>query len=975
MSPMTMCVADGGGGGSTVPTDGGLINPALLPAKAADLDTTAITGAAEDLRTMGTTVDTQTDEIKTSWGGLTGCYKAPEQDQVYALMDSAATASEDVKTTFSKVADHLDTYAGKLDGIKPKLADFEKRAQEFRDEVKDGVWVDATEAADANVGTYLEAGWNWATGQDQKRKKVPWDQDTETWEKNEAFIKEIGGLYEEVSAAAATCATSINGLSSLPPDKKKVDGIPKEAFYNPEAPMPWGSAGDEDRNCAESVGHGAYQFGKSTVEGLGQLISYNPETGKWGDWEHAGQAWLGTGNVLLSLVVTANPMVQWFNASMKLSGQGDNAVSKWIDERNQVTATVATSLVGIDLNAEDPFHKWKEDGIATLTESALNVGTMFIPGAGQAGAAVKVVGLGSKVLKVGGTVADFAVPGGSWLVKGGAHAIPVLKNVFKVGDDVPMNLLDDAAKPGLKTPGVNPVSVADDLGGVTNPKPAAIAGDGPAIDPRPRNGSSTPDVTPEPAAKPQGGEPAGATTKPHPEPASVKPEPEPKPQPEAAKPEPAKPEPVAAKPEPAKPEPETAKPEPEAAKPEPAKPEPEPAKPEPEAAKPESAKPEPETAKPEPEAATGKPQPHDDVPADPAAEHTAHPAEPATHPEAPSDHGASHHSEAPSDHAATHHGDGAPDGTPAPDSHPRPDGFPAHDKHGREFHFDSDGRAHLPDDPAHTYRDRNGRLHNAETGRFAPDPNRPDADLPVEKAEKGTPVDERVSDAETAAHDARVEQREQALANSHEASGRLHRLMESLGIDPKELQGSTRAVAETKIRELMDDGVLTAKQGKSLRNALVNDRISANILRSISERLGDKAAAAIAKIRGELTLIDSGGAGAGRFDQATIHGNPPTLKFYEAKGGTSQLGGRTVDGVRAPQGSTTYVNDIMKTDPRLGDSLRQFMEANPNSPITKSLKDGTIRIEYDLVQALPGGQIRVTPFVLDPAALKLPNLK
>ncbi len=232
-----------------------------------------------------------------------------------------------------------------------------------------------------------------------------------------------------------------------------------------------------------------------------------------------------------------------------------------------------------------------------------------------------------------------------------------------------------------------------------------------------------------------------------------------------------------------------------------------------------------------------------------------------------------------------------------------------------------------------------------------------------------------MSDAETAAHDARVEQREQALANSHEASGRLHRLMEHLGIDPKELQGSTRAVAEQKIGDLIDDGVLTAKQGKSLRNALVNDRISANILRSISERLGDKAAAAIAKIRGEFTLIDSGGAGAGRFDQATIHGNPPTLKFYEAKGGTSQLGERTVDGVRAQQGSTSYVNDIMKTDPRLGDSLRQFMEANPDSPITRSLKDGTIRIEYDLVQALPGGQIRVTPFVLDPAALKLPNLK
>ena len=889
--------------------DGGLINPAALPAKSADLDTSAITGAADDLRTMGKTVDTQTDEIKTTWGGLTGCYKAPEQEQVYTLMDSAATASEDVKTTFSKAAGYLDTYAGKLDGIKTKLADFEKRAQDFRDEVKDGVWVDATEAADASPLTYVKAAWNGLTSQAQERKKVPWDQDTETWEKNEAFIKEIGGIYAEVSAAAAECATGINGLTSLPPDKRKVEGIAKEAFYNPDAPMPWGAIGDEDRNCPESVGHGVYQFGKNTVEGLGQLISYNPETGDWGDWDHAGQAWMGTGNVLMSLVVSTSPVAQWLNAGLKLSGQGDSAVSKWIDERNNVSATVVTGLVGIDLNADDPFHKWKEDGVATFTESFLNVGTMFIPGAGEVGAAVKVAGMGSKVLKIGGTIADFAVPGGSWLVKGGAHTIPVLKNIVKFGDHMPTNLIDDVTKTGTKLPGVNPASVADDVVGATKPKPVTDL----------EFGDRTPAAT-------------------HPEPASVRPE--------SGGPG-SHPEPESAKPEPAKPQPEPAKPEPEASKPEPAKPDPEPHN----ATEPAS------TGHPEPAAHTG-----DAHPTDPNPEHAAHQAEPATHPDPAAD------------HAGTQHTDGSPDGTPA--SHPRPDGFPAHDKHGREFSFDADGKAHLPDDPAHSYRDRNGKLHNDLTGRFMKDPNaHPDADLPVEKAEKGTPVDEQVSDAERAAHDARVEERDLALAGAHEASDRLARLIEQIdGINPEMLRGSTRTVAN-RITHLIDDGTLTVKQGRSLRNALVNDRISANLLRSISERLGDKAAAAVAKMRGETTLIGSGGAGAGRFDQATIHGNPPTLTFYEAKGGTSQLGERTVDGVRAQQGSTSYVNDIMKTDPRLGDSVRQFMDANPDSPITAALKNGTIKVEYDLVQALPGGRIKVTPFVLDPAALKLPTFK
>ena len=45
-------------------------------------------------------------------------------------------------------------------------------------------------------------------------------------------------------------------------------------------------------------------------------------------------------------------------------------------------------MVGFDLEAhdrgEDGFHKWKKDGIATLTESVLNIGSNLIPGAGAA---------------------------------------------------------------------------------------------------------------------------------------------------------------------------------------------------------------------------------------------------------------------------------------------------------------------------------------------------------------------------------------------------------------------------------------------------------------------------------------------------------------------------------------------------------------------------------------------------------------
>ena len=151
--------------------------------------------------------------------------------------------------------------------------------------------------------------------------------------------------------------------------------------------------------------------------------------------------------------------------------------------------------------------------------------------------------------------------------------------------------------------------------------------------------------------------------------------------------------------------------------------------------------------------------------------------------------------------------------------------------------------------------------------------------------------------------------------------------------------------------------------------------ITAPILKFSPATSAEEAAAAVARMRGETSLIGAGGAGAGRFDQVTVGGHPPTLRFYEAKGGDAGLGARTVDGVRHQQGTSGYLDDVLKSDSRLQDSVRQFIEANPDSPITQALKDGTIKVEYDLVQALPGGRIKLTPFVLDPRAFTLPTFK
>ncbi|MGL5818544.1 MAG: hypothetical protein ACRCYR_13335 [Phycicoccus sp.] len=100
------------------------------------------------------------------------------------------------------------------------------------------------------------------------------------------------------------------------------------------------------------------------------------------------------------------------------------------------------------------------------------------------------------------------------------------------------------------------------------------------------------------------------------------------------------------------------------------------------------------------------------------------------------------------------------------------------------------------------------------------------------------------------------------------------------------------------------------------------------------------------------------------------------MTFYEAKGGNSTLGsGRIVDGVRHQQGTTGYLTDVARVDPRFRASITDYLtrpDADPD--LVKAITDGSIEIRYEMVQALPNGRVKITPFKLDPAALRLPGV-
>lgn len=573
---------------TTTPTmcvnDGGLINPDAFPARASDLDTGAITGSATSIRAMATTVHDETSSIDTTWAGLSGSYEAPEQEQVYALMTPAVTSATELKTAFDAAAGHLDTYAGVLDGIKSRLSTFETTAADFRAEVINGVETIAAESNEANVEDYAEWAFQWVPGVEQRTVTVPWYEDSATVERNQKLLEEYAGLLEEISTAATQCANDINALvqnSCVAP----VEAIPAEAFNNPEMPMPWGESRDEDRNCPESVGHGAANFGIGIAEGAGMLVlGYNPENGEFFQGEAWGQAWGGLGNLAGSLVLATTPAATIANI-MAATGNG-NAFTDFMYDRQKVVAGTVGSMIGFDIeNPDDPWHKWKEDGIATGVESVLNVGTFFIPGAGQVGAGLKVGSASAKVAKIAAVGADFLIPGGSWVVKGGVRVATGLSDLLKVADNgVPglgattqvgvngvklsptalINAIDDVPVSQATPPpsssivpsgdgaGVNPpASVLPDVSGPTNgpgpslddvapggrgPEAPAPADPAPAA-PGPQDGTSPSGPRPETAPEPT----PGSETGPRPEPTPVPEDgPSPAPAPEAGPaPEPA----------------------------------------------------------------------------------------------------------------------------------------------------------------------------------------------------------------------------------------------------------------------------------------------------------------------------------------------------------------------------------------------------------------------------------------------------
>ena len=402
----------------------GLVMPEAFPCKSENINVENIKSASSKLKSMGQVVDSRMDTIVGLWNGLPGVYVAPEAEQAYGLMKPAAEASETIKSKFEKAAGALGDFAGAIEPVKTELKSLESEAAAFRS------------------ATLSEYGDKWRDHQD-------------VVDRNNELLSRYARVVETLTTAAASCANTINGLLDgveLP----AVEGVSADALMQSGEMMPWGAPVEKNRNCAESVGHGVGNFAKNTWDGFKAMAGFAPD-GSW-SWENFGNAWVGVGDFALSVWVVKNPV---FAAGVTLLGGRDGA--QWVTDRYKVVAKAVSGMVGFDLEAHldggDGFHKWKKDGIvSSVTESVLNIASARIPGAGPIKGVIGGTKLGAaalKTLNLATRTADYALPGGGWLIRGGVKIVDLgLEQIQKLRSKTSVDLTDAAVptKPGPLTP-------------------------------------------------------------------------------------------------------------------------------------------------------------------------------------------------------------------------------------------------------------------------------------------------------------------------------------------------------------------------------------------------------------------------------------------------------------------------------------------------------------------------------------------
>jgi len=490
---------------SVSPHDGstgqsGLIIPENIPG--ADLDPAKLEGVASTLRAAGTSGLTQAQVAETSWSGLPAVLESPEGPTIYAALGTPSEVAAAIEHKFDKVSDALDDFAAALRPIKQTFADIKTDAVAFRNTITwdEKVWVSPSETKEyegnglavvssttystsystgsslSDVLEYLQGrGESTRTRNGRPQILAPWTESSEHIDQNNALMDRLADAYTKLQNAEADCANAINRQRDLcVADVEYIEAWQLKQSGENTVVLPWGSRVDEDRNCGESFWWGVGNAGKEALVGAAGLIGYNGTRNDW-SWEQAGQSWVGAVQGLGALLVITSP-------PLMLLGMAGVPVLK---DGVTMGQEMVKGLLAWDTWAENPSE--------AAGRVLVNVGSLFIPGAGEVAAAVKALSAGSRIVDLAGDAARLGDAGLAGLNK--------VDNLAGALD----NLVGDAVGTGSKVDDLVTVGTRIDMpdsdllhvGTKTTDAPttpSSFVDDGPA-GPRPRTDDTTPPTT------------------------------------------------------------------------------------------------------------------------------------------------------------------------------------------------------------------------------------------------------------------------------------------------------------------------------------------------------------------------------------------------------------------------------------------------------------------------------------------------
>ncbi|MGV3712100.1 hypothetical protein [Pseudolysinimonas sp.] len=390
----------------TVPS--GLIIPDNIPGP--DLKPGTLESVADTLRTAGSTAVAHAETAESTWGGLPAVLEAPEGPTIYAALGTPSTTASTIETKFDRVADALDEFAAALGPIRDTFAAITTDAVAFRATIRpdERVWVSPGETKEyegnglASVSTTGNYQSSYSTGSTQSEVLAylrgrgetaravgtqveilaPWTESSEHVDQNNALMDRLADAYTTLQNAEADCANAINRQRELcMVEIEYIEAWELKQGGENTVMLPWGNRVDEDRNCGESFWWGVGSAGGEALSGLGTLIGRDPVSGNF-SWEMAGQGWLGALQGIGTLLVITSPPLMLL---------GRAGVPVFSDAVNMGDEMVKGLLA---------WDTWAENPAEAAGRVLFNVGTIFIPGAGEISAAVKALTAGARVADV-----------------------------------------------------------------------------------------------------------------------------------------------------------------------------------------------------------------------------------------------------------------------------------------------------------------------------------------------------------------------------------------------------------------------------------------------------------------------------------------------------------------------------------------------------------------------------------------------